>query len=205
LLSGAAIPGRACEVTDQGTSRFELGAASGDLGERGAVVLGEVAGRGEDPAGHLLGWRGCGDGGVAAQPAGEPAQGAQAAPVAAVAQFLVQPFGAADSLVPSLPQVGLVRAEQARPGQAGAADQLIGGRAGTPPSPSMPTFRCISPRSFAVGARHGREHQQAHPGYFPKGTEITGDMNYLWMVADSLNDRPVLYSDSESQAKCSRS
>jgi IS30 family transposase len=26
--------------------------------------------------------------------------------------------------------------------------------------------------------------------YFPKGTEITGDMNYLWMVADSLNDRP---------------
>ena len=26
--------------------------------------------------------------------------------------------------------------------------------------------------------------------YFPKGTEITGDMNYLWMVSDSLNDRP---------------
>lgn len=26
--------------------------------------------------------------------------------------------------------------------------------------------------------------------YFPKGTEITGDMDYLWMVADSLNDRP---------------
>ena len=26
--------------------------------------------------------------------------------------------------------------------------------------------------------------------YFPKGTEITGDAEYLWAVADSLNDRP---------------
>jgi IS30 family transposase len=26
--------------------------------------------------------------------------------------------------------------------------------------------------------------------YFPKGTEITGDTDYLWAVADSLNDRP---------------
>ncbi len=26
--------------------------------------------------------------------------------------------------------------------------------------------------------------------YFPKGTEITGDADYLWAVADSLNDRP---------------
>jgi transposase, IS30 family len=26
--------------------------------------------------------------------------------------------------------------------------------------------------------------------YFPKGTEITGDIGYLWTVADSLNDRP---------------
>jgi len=26
--------------------------------------------------------------------------------------------------------------------------------------------------------------------YFPKGTEINGDMDYLWAVADSLNDRP---------------
>jgi len=26
--------------------------------------------------------------------------------------------------------------------------------------------------------------------YFPKGTEITGDIDYLWAVADSLNDRP---------------
>jgi hypothetical protein len=32
--------------------------------------------------------------------------------------------------IASLPQVGLVRAEQARPGQAGAADQLISGRGG---------------------------------------------------------------------------
>jgi hypothetical protein len=42
----------------------------------------------------------------------------------------MQPLGAADRVVPSLPQVGLVRAEQARPGQAGAADQLISGRGG---------------------------------------------------------------------------
>jgi transposase, IS30 family len=26
--------------------------------------------------------------------------------------------------------------------------------------------------------------------YFPKGTEITGDKNYLWAVANELNDRP---------------
>ena len=26
--------------------------------------------------------------------------------------------------------------------------------------------------------------------YLPKGTEIPGDLEYLWMVADSLNDRP---------------
>ena len=26
--------------------------------------------------------------------------------------------------------------------------------------------------------------------YLPKGTEITGDMDYLWSVANSLNDRP---------------
>jgi IS30 family transposase len=26
--------------------------------------------------------------------------------------------------------------------------------------------------------------------YFPKGTEITGDINYLWAVANELNDRP---------------
>jgi IS30 family transposase len=26
--------------------------------------------------------------------------------------------------------------------------------------------------------------------YLPKGTEITGDIDYLWAVADSLNDRP---------------
>jgi hypothetical protein len=40
----------------------------------------------------------------------------------------MQPLGAADSFVPSLPQPVLVRAEQARPCQAGTADQLIGGR-----------------------------------------------------------------------------
>ena len=26
--------------------------------------------------------------------------------------------------------------------------------------------------------------------YLPKGTEIPGDMNYLWAIADELNDRP---------------
>ena len=66
----------------------EFLAAAGDLRERGAVVVGEVAGRGEDPAGHFPGrgrWRRRGDGGVAAELGGEPAQGAQASLVAAVA------------------------------------------------------------------------------------------------------------------------
>jgi hypothetical protein len=70
---------------------------------------------------------GCaGDGGVAAELGGEPAQGAHAPLVAAVAQLGVQPLGAADPFVPSLLQVGLVRAEQAGPHQADAAGQLIG-------------------------------------------------------------------------------
>ena len=48
--------------------------------------------------------------------------------VAAGAQLVVQPLGAADPFVPPLPQVGQVRAEQARPGQAGAGDELVQGR-----------------------------------------------------------------------------
>jgi hypothetical protein len=55
---------------------------------------------------------------------------AHASPVAAVAQFGVQLLGAADPFVPSLLQVGLVRAEQARPHQADAAGQLFGGFGG---------------------------------------------------------------------------
>jgi hypothetical protein len=119
------------ELADQDDGRLEFFAAGGDLRERGAAVLGQVAGRGEDPAGYLLRrWRrrGRGDGGVAAQPGGDPAQGAQAAAVAAVAQLGVQPLGAADPVVPPLLQVSLVRAEQARAGQADAAGELIGGR-----------------------------------------------------------------------------
>ena len=42
----------------------------------------------------------------------------------------MQLLGAADPVVPSLPQVGLVRAEQARPGQAHTGDQLISGGGG---------------------------------------------------------------------------
>ncbi len=64
----AAVAEHVREVADQVAGRFELRAAGGDLRERGAVVVGEVAGRGEDPAGHLLGrrrWRRRGDGGVA--------------------------------------------------------------------------------------------------------------------------------------------
>lgn len=121
------------ELADQLASDGKFLAAGGDLGEREAVVVGELAWRGEDPAGHLPGcwcwwWRG--SGGVLAELGGEPAQGAQAAPVAALPQFLVQSASAVDSFVPALAQVGLVRAEQARPGQAGAADQLVGGRGG---------------------------------------------------------------------------
>jgi hypothetical protein len=41
--------------------------------------------------------------------------------------------------------------------------------------------------------------------YFPKGTDITGDIRYLNAVADEINDRPVLYSDSGRQQKCSQS
>ena len=65
-----------------------------------------------------------------AQPGGEPAQGAQAAGVAAVAQLGMQPLGAADAFVPSLPQPVLVRAEQARPDHAGVRDQLVCGYGG---------------------------------------------------------------------------
>src|SRR6185437_7492648 len=113
----AAVAEHVRELADQVTGSCEFLAAAGDLRERGAVAVGEIAGRGEDPAGHLLRlgrWRRPGDGGVAAQPGGEPPQRAQAAPVAAVAQFGVQPFGAADPFVPALPQPVLVRAEQAR-------------------------------------------------------------------------------------------
>jgi hypothetical protein len=58
-------------------------------------------------------------------------QGAQAAPVAAVAQLGVQPLGAADPFLPLLPQPVLVRAGQAWLGQAGAAGQLLCGRGGS--------------------------------------------------------------------------
>jgi hypothetical protein len=118
----AAVAEHVREATDQVTGSFELGTAGGDLRERGAVCVGEVTGRGEDPAGRFLGcgrWRWRGDGGVAAQLCGEPAQGAQAAEVAAAAQLGVQPLGAADPVIPSLPQPVLVRAEQARAGSGG--------------------------------------------------------------------------------------
>lgn len=32
--------------------------------------------------------------------------------------------------------------------------------------------------------------------YLLKWTEIIGDIDYLWAAADSLNDRPVLHSNS---------
>jgi hypothetical protein len=83
--------GRACPRSrGPGQGWLNLGAAGGDLRERGAVAVREIAGRGEDPAGYLLRrwcWRSRGDGGVLAQPGGEPAQGARAAAVAAGAQF----------------------------------------------------------------------------------------------------------------------
>ena|SRR5215467_3294848 len=61
----------------------EFLAPGDDLGERGAVVVGELARRGEEPAGHLpgrgRGWW-CRDGGVAAELGGEPAQGRAGCP-----------------------------------------------------------------------------------------------------------------------------
>src|SRR5262249_33695047 len=55
---------------------------------------------------------------------------AQTAPVTSFPQFLMKAVGAAHSVVPALAQVGLVRAEQARPGEAGAAAPPGGGRGG---------------------------------------------------------------------------
>jgi hypothetical protein len=40
--------------------------------------------------------------------------------------------------------------------------------------------------------------------YFPKGTEINGYIHYLQAVADEINDRPVLSSDSGRQQKRSQ-
>jgi hypothetical protein len=65
-----------------------------------------------------------------AEPGGEPAQGALAAPVAALPQFGVQPFGAARAVIPALAQIGQVRIEEARLGQAGARNQLVCGGGG---------------------------------------------------------------------------
>ena len=130
------------EAADQVAGRGEFRAAGGDPGKRGAVIVGELAGRGEDPGGHFPGcgrWRRCRIGDVLAQPRGKPPQGAQASQVAAVAEFAVEPLGAADALVPSLAQFGLVRAGQSRPGQAGIADQLVRAGGG-----------CVAAHSLAV-------------------------------------------------------
>jgi hypothetical protein len=121
------------ELADQVTSGREFFALGGDLGERGAVAVGELARRGEEQLATFLAAGAGGGAGMAvsrAELGGEPAQGAQAAPVTAFAQFGVQPAGAVYSLVPTLAQVGLVRAEQAGPGQAGAVEQLADGRGG---------------------------------------------------------------------------
>jgi len=92
---------------------------------------------------------------VSAQQRGEPAQRAQA-PVAAVAQVGMQPFGAADPFVPSLPQPVLVRAEQARPDQAGAGDQLAGGR-------GVAADRQVVPQVPPVGGLDGQRGALAAP------------------------------------------
>ena len=121
------------ELADQGLGGRQFGTACGDLLQLGVVGVGEVARRGEDPSGDLLGgwrWRWCGNGGVLAQPCGEAAQGAQAPGVAAGAQILMQTLGAAHAVGPSLVQVGQVRIEQARPGNRDVGDQLGGGRGG---------------------------------------------------------------------------
>jgi hypothetical protein len=53
----AAVAEHVGELADQIAGRFELFAAGGDLREVGTVVVGEVAGRGEDPTGRLVGRR----------------------------------------------------------------------------------------------------------------------------------------------------
>jgi hypothetical protein len=127
VLGAAAAAEHVSEAADQVANGFQFRAAAGDLCQCGAAVVGEVVGRREDPAGCLpgrRGRRGRRDGGFLAEPGGQPAQGPQAALVAAVTQFPVQLLRTADSLVPPPLQVGPVRAEQPGPGQASAGDQF---------------------------------------------------------------------------------
>jgi hypothetical protein len=129
----AAVAEHVRELADQVTGGVQFGAAAGDLRERRAVIVSEIAGRGEDPACCLLRrrcWRRHGDGGVAAQLGCEPAQGAQASQVAAAAQLGVQLLGAADPFVPPRPQPVPVRAEQTRAAQAAPGNQLVCGGGG---------------------------------------------------------------------------
>ena len=41
-----------------------------------------------------------------------------------------------------------------------------------------------------MGARQQREFEPDRAGVLPKGVPITGDPNYLAMVAAEINDRP---------------
>ena len=61
--------------------------------------------------------------------------------------------------------------------------------------PLMPCVESISlarplPQSFGPAERRHRKSNGLLREYFPKGTDITGDISYLNTVADEINGRP---------------
>jgi hypothetical protein len=53
-VAAGAVQEHAGELADQGAGGGEFRASAGDGVQGGAVAVGEVAGRGEDPGGHFL-------------------------------------------------------------------------------------------------------------------------------------------------------
>jgi hypothetical protein len=97
------------ELADERAGRGEFGAAGKDGVQGIAVLGGELAGRRQDPGGHLLrSWRGRPGrgGGVLGESGRVAAQGPQAAAVAAGAEFGLQLVGAGAAFVPALVQPG---------------------------------------------------------------------------------------------------
>ena len=58
-----------------------------------------------------------------------------------------------------------------------------------PTSPSPPTFRVFRPRLSPWECGINENTNGLIREYLPKGTKIPGDIDYMWAVADSLNDR----------------
>jgi hypothetical protein len=117
------------ELADERARGGELGAAGGDGVQGGAVLGGELAGRGQDPGGHLLRrrrGRACRGDGVLAQGGRVAAEGPQAAAVAAAAELFVQLVGPVAAFVPALVQPGQVRVQEACAPDRGVWEQAVG-------------------------------------------------------------------------------